>query len=154
MKKISFIVVLLLAALCLFAAPVVFANHDEGKDLPYFTRMPNYYVSDNEDRVFDEYAFSTNEGIKKVEGKKFRVTYAMNDGVVPSSQLYIVRYYGNQVKALGGTALFDSEDVDDKAGRVATFTLIKDKKELWFEVNPYNDGEGFVLTIIEKEITS
>lgn len=134
----------------LMAAPVVLANADEGKSVPYFSRIPRYYVSDNMDRDFDEFKFLTGEGAKRIEGKKFQANYYIKDDVAAASPLQIIRNYENAVLSMGGTKLYDGED-PDRVGRVATFKVVKGTKELWLDVNAYNDGNAFTVTLIEKE---
>ena len=134
-----------------FTSPIVLANPDDGASIPYFSRMPNYYVDDNMDRDFDEFHFITADGVKTVEGKKFQVIYSINDDKIAASPLQIIRNYGNQVSSMSGAKLFDGENPEGRVGRVATFTVITEDKELWLDVNAYNDGNAFTVTLIEKE---
>lgn len=142
---------LVCAMLVLLSMPVVFANEDQGKSVPYFSRMPQYYVVENKDRNFDEYKFLTNNGYTAVEGKKFYVDYYIKDNAAAASPLQIIRNYENVVAAMGGTKLFDGED-DNRVGRVATFKVVKGTKELWLDVNAYNDGNAYTVILIEKEV--
>lgn len=132
------------------AMSTVFANADEGKSVPYFSRMPKYYVTDNKDRDFDEFKFLTVGGRQAVEGKKFQADYYINDNATAASPLQIIRNYENAVTAMGGVKLFDGEE-ENRVGRVATFKVVKGTKELWLDVNAYNDGNAYTVILIEKE---
>ena len=148
MKK--FLLVLLLCAVCVLVASPVFANSDEGKSIPYFSRMPNYYVSGSMDRDFDEFKFLTGSGSVNVEGKKFQSEYYIKDEKTSASPLQIIRNYENAAVSMGGVKLFDGED-QDRVGRIATFKVMRGTKELWLDVNAYNDGNAFTVILIEKE---
>lgn len=149
MKRTLLLIVF--CALYLFALPVVSANPDDGASVPYFSRMPNYYVDDNMDRDFDEFNFITADGIQTVEGKKYQAIYSINDDKTAASALQIIRNYGNAVLSMSGTKLYDGEFPEGRVGRVATFKVTKGDKELWLDVNVYNDGNAFTVTLIEKE---
>lgn len=140
----------LFCAMLVLAMPTVFANSDEGKSVPYFSRMPKYYVTDNKDRDFDEFRFLTAGGLKAVEGKKYQADYYIRDNATAASPLQIIRNYENAVLTMGGTKLFDGED-ENRVGRVATFKVVKGTKELWLDVNAYNDGNAYTVILIEKE---
>lgn len=149
MKRTLLLIVF--CALYLVTLPVVWANPDDGASIPYFSRMPNYYVDDNMDRDFDEFHFITSDGIQTIEGKKYQVIYSINDDKTAASPLQITRNYANAVAAMSGIKLFEGENAEGRVGRVATFKVIKGDKELWLDVNAYNDGNAFTVTLIEKE---
>ena len=144
--------VIAFAILMLFQFTLVSANEDAGKDLPYFSRLPNYYVRDSYFREFDECAFITPEGKVRVEGKKYKVEYYLKDGKTPASVLQIYRNYSNAAVARGGSIVISGgADGDDGRSEITTLTVKADDKELWLDVYAWNDGEGYTITMIEKK---
>lgn len=144
--------VIAVAILMLFSFALVSANEDAGSDLPYFSRLSNYYVGDSQSREFDEYAFITPEGKVRIEGKKYKVTYYLKDGKTPAGMLQIKRNYSNAAVSRGGSVVInDGEDLDDGRSGITTLTVKNGGKELWLDVYPWNDGEGYTITMIEKE---
>ncbi len=141
------------ALLLLLPFAPVSANEDAGPDLPYFSRLPNYYVADSVQREFDEYAFLTPEGKVRIEGKKYQVEYYLKDGKTPASPLQITRNYSNAAVSRGGVVIISggSADSDDGRSGITTLTLKNGAKELWLDIWVWNDGEGYTITMIEKE---
>ena len=142
-------VLLAVLLILLFSVALVSCYEDNGKSIPYFSRMPNYFVSDNMDREFDAYSFSTAEGKVRVEGKKYEAHYLIKDEKPAASPLQIRRNYSNAVQAMGGSVLFDGEDEE---GREITTLMVKvGGKELWLEVYVWNQGDSYTVVMIEKE---
>jgi outer membrane protein OmpA-like peptidoglycan-associated protein len=137
--------VLSVLALSALGLPALAQEADaEGcKDHPLFTRMKNYYLQGCERKDFDEVEFALlDNGSKTVEGKKTKIDYAVKEGAQKASQLQIRRNYGNAVKALGGTILYDAD-------YTLTAKIVKSGREVWVLAVVYNDGDNYTLTVLE-----
>lgn len=44
--------VFIVALVVLLQAVIAFANQDNGKDAPYFSRMPNYYIAESSQQEY------------------------------------------------------------------------------------------------------
>lgn len=145
--------IIAVAILMLLPFALVSANEDAGADLPYFSRLPNYYVGDSQSREFDEYGFLTPEGKVRIEGKKYKVDYYIKDGKTPASPLQIYRNYSNAAVSRGGVVIISggSADSDDGRSDITTLMVKYGTKELWLDVYAWNDGDGYTITMIEKE---
>ncbi len=152
---------MLFAVLLVFlAVTVAAAQEDEGgqayKDTPYFSGMPNYYISDAGDKEFDEYHFYNGKNCTTVEGQKFLRVYSWKQTAKQGSDLQITRNYANAVRSMGGTVFFEGQcsgaDCAENCGyRMMTGKITKGGNEVWVEVVPYNDGGDYHMTIIVKE---
>jgi OOP family OmpA-OmpF porin len=115
------------------------------KDHPLFTRMPNFYIQDYEEKEFDSHEFINAKGEEiPVEGHKYYISYYIQEGVKAPSELQIIRNYTNAIKKIGGTVEYETK-------YDAYLKVEKSGKEIWAHVRAWNDGEGCDLTIIEKE---
>jgi outer membrane protein OmpA-like peptidoglycan-associated protein len=114
------------------------------KDHPMLSRMKNYYISECKKR-FDSHDFSLTDGTEKaVEGQTTTISYHLQEGAQQPSPLQIRRNYENAIKSLGGTILCTSDL--GFCGRI-----LKNGKEAWVDVQVYNDGNIYQLTIVEIE---
>jgi len=149
----------LVAFCCWFALSgrAVCQDDAEGtKDCPYLSRLPNFYISESNDKEFDAYTFFDGKKIVTVEGRLYQNYYQRKDGAPALSILQIRRNYGNAIKAAGGKVLFDgvaTEDFQDNrtGGAIVWGKLVKGNNEVWIEIFPYNDGDVYSLTVIEKQ---
>jgi OmpA-OmpF porin, OOP family len=96
-------------------------------DHPVFpTRMPGYSLVDCETKDFDAFNFETGKKEKtRVEGRRTKLTYRVEDRSKEPSTLAIVRNYENAIKSVQGTVLF----VD--TNRWVNGKIAKDGKEIW-----------------------
>ena len=143
MKKIAYILTSIVC-LSLLAVGVAFSQEEDAegcKDHPLISRMNNYYITSCE-KNFDAFDFTVKEGTKTLEGDKTKIAYALQEGSPMPSYLQIRRNYGNAVKNLGGTVLFDEE-------REATFKVTKGGKKIWISVAAYNSGRTYDLVVLE-----
>jgi OmpA-OmpF porin, OOP family len=143
-KNFRYIAVLALSCgLVAWAGAAAQEQDAEGcKDHPLLSRMKGFYISSCESK-FDAADFYTADGnTVTVEGQKTTIGYALNEGAPSPSYLQIRRNYGNAMKSLGGTVLFDE-------ARYASFKLVKNGKEVWVAVEGFNDGGDYTLTILE-----
>lgn len=136
--------ILLVLLFGLFPVALALANQDNGKDAPYFSRMPNSHVVENVQKEFDSHQFTTTDGEVKVQGKKTVVEYESNDEDNPPSALQIMQNYANAAVSKGGTLLF----TDDNGALTAR--MQNNGKEVWLEVLSWNSGQ-YRVTIVEKE---
>jgi OOP family OmpA-OmpF porin len=144
MKKRTMICILAASAF-LAAAGALCAQQTDAencKDHPMFTRMKNYVISACA-KNFNEHEFYLAEGqTKTVEGDMTVLEYELVEGAAQPSALQIRRNYGNAVKTLGGTVLFDQEIN-------LTAHLLKNGREIWVGAAVYNEGRNYTLTIVE-----
>lgn len=139
LRKILFVLLL-----GLFPVALSLASGDNGKDAPYFSRMPNSHVVENTQKEYDSHLFVTPEGEVSVEGKKTVVEYGPNDENNPPSAMQIIRNYANAAVSKGGTVLYTNDN------GTLTARMQSNGKEVWLEVLSWMSGE-YRVTIIEKE---
>jgi OOP family OmpA-OmpF porin len=112
------------------------------KDHPLVSRMKNFTISDCKSS-FDAGEFYVAEGeTKTVEGQKTVIEYVLKEGSPEVSYLQIRRNYGNAIKSLGGTILYDES-------RYISGKVVKNGREVWLSVEGFNDGSDYVVTIVE-----
>jgi outer membrane protein OmpA-like peptidoglycan-associated protein len=150
MKKIPrFLVISSFALAILAAANYSLAQETDAegcKDHPLFTRMKNFYIRSCE-KNFDAVEFTVADSkTETVEGDKTVIDYSLKEGIDPPSALQIIRNYGNAVKSLGGTQLYQ----DAGGTGSATFKLVKNNREIWVSITTYNSNTLIQLTILEK----
>ena len=114
------------------------------KDHPMFSRMKNFVIDECK-TAFDAQEFYTANGTKTVEGQKTEIQYSMPEGNPTPSALQVRRNYGNAIKTLGGTVLYDEER--HLTARVVT----KAGKEVWLRIEVFNEGRDYTLDVIEIE---
>ena len=143
--KIMILSVLSIAFLALAGAAFAQeADAENCKDHPMFSRMKNYIISDCK-TSFDAVEFyMPGSQTKTVEGQVTRIDYSLQEGALRPSVLQVRRNYGNAVKSLGGSVLFD-EDI------YLTAKVVKNGKEIWVKLDVYNDGRNFTLNVLEVE---
>lgn len=143
--KIMILSVLSIAFLAL--AGTAFAQEVDAencKDHPLFSRMKNFIISDCK-TSFDAVEFYMPESqTKTVEGQVTRIDYTLREDAPRPSVLQVRRNYGNAVKSLGGSVLFDE-------GIYLTAKVVKNGKEIWVKLDVFNDGRDFTLNVLEVE---
>ena len=138
------------------AAPALCQEDVEGgTDVPYFTRMPNFFIEYNDNKDFDRYTLYDGKKIVAVEGRVYQTTYRLNAEVAnPPSDLQIRRNYINALKSKGGTVLAETEVSDygdDRDGNtIVTGRFLKDGKEIWVEIYALG-GNWLRVTVVEKQ---
>jgi len=109
-----------------------------------FSRMKNFIISDCK-KSFDAVEFYLMDSqTKTVEGQVTRIDYFLREGGQMPSVLQVRRNYGNAVKALGGSVLFD-EDIN------FTGKVVKNGKEIWVKLEVFNGGRDYTLNVLEVE---
>jgi len=153
----------ILAAALLLGLPFAPAQAEDdeesgpkAKDTPYFSGMPNYKITDAQDKEFTDYRFFNGKDCTTLEGKMSHRAYTLKDGAEPASELQITRNYANAVKNMGGTVLFEGlcqgADCAENCGyRMLVGKALKGGNELWVEVVPFNGGGDYYITVVAKE---
>jgi OOP family OmpA-OmpF porin len=143
--KIVILTVLSLAFLALAGTALAQeADAENCKDHPMFSRMKNFVISDCK-KSFDAVEFYMPESqTKTVEGQVTRIDYSLREGAQMPSVLQVRRNYGNAVKSLGGTLLYDENNY-------FTGKVVKNGKEIWVKLDVYNDGRDYTLNVLEVE---
>ncbi|MBT8359010.1 MAG: OmpA family protein [Deltaproteobacteria bacterium] len=114
------------------------------RDHPLVTRIPNFYISSYKDIEFGSYDFQLKKGKKKMEGRKYEITYRQQKGATLMSNIQKVRNYTNAIKKIGGEVIVETK------GR-AVMKVIADNREVWLQVsNPFGQ-RAYALTIVEKQ---
>ncbi len=125
---------------------------DNCKDHPLFTRMQNFYIDDCEESQFDAVDFKDAKGqAVQVEGKVYKLDYAIREGVTPPSALQVIRNYENAIKKIGGSKIYQEESYE------IWLQLEQSGKTFWVHVDSWHGGgkgETYGLTIVEKESMS
>lgn len=145
-KRQGFIIGLALGLSVVGLNPAGFAlEKDAGgcKDHPLISRMNNFYISSCE-KSFNSFDFYMKEGTKTLEGERTKIQYYLQEGSPQPSFLQIRRNYGNALKNIGGTVLFDEE-------RRGTYKVVKGGKEVWIALEAFNEGRTYELVVLEME---
>ena len=143
MRRIAHIL-LSVACLSLLTVGVAFSQEKDAEgcqDHPLISRMNNYYISSCE-KNFNSFDFYVKEGTKTLEGDKTKIAYALQEGSPQPSFLQVRRNYGNAVKNIGGSVLFDED-------RRSTFKVTKGGKETWIALEVFNEGRNYELVVLE-----
>jgi OmpA-OmpF porin, OOP family len=132
------------------------AQDSEYKDTPYFSGMPNFTIYDAEDIEFDSYNFFNGKDCTRIEGKKFKRTYALKEDAQKSSVIQISRNYANALRNMGGTVVYEgapqnAECADNNGIQMIVGKVVKEGNEMWVEVASFG-GDDYHLTIVLKEL--
>lgn len=147
---------------CLIAAfNIAFAGEDIGgsKDNPYLSRMPNYQITDSEEKEFEAFQFCDGKALKTVEGRYSKVYYEINENATKASDLQISRNYANAVRNIGGAVLYEGSASEANCengnfcgiGRLVTAKIGKGSKEIWVQISTCDGGNDYTVTMIERE---
>jgi len=135
-----------LLGMFLLTANIAFAQEDVpgSKDHPLLTRMPNFCISDYEEKDFDQADFKNSKGEDiKVEGHKYHIEYDIKEEKKAPSELQILRNYENAVKKIGGSTVYEVPGE-------AWLKVERGGKITWIYVYAHCDGGCYELTIVEK----
>jgi len=125
------------------------------KEIPYFSRMPKFFIYDSVAKDFDSYQFYDGKKIVSVEGKFHHNRYRRAEEAGPVfSLLQIRRNFLNAIKSAGGTILFQGtveEFQDTRSGSEMVWgRFTKNGMEVWVEIWPYDDND-YSITLVEKQ---
>jgi outer membrane protein OmpA-like peptidoglycan-associated protein len=132
----------------LIALPAVGSAQDVdgSRDHPLFTRLPDYYIDQYQEKDFDVYdSFVASDGsYKTVEGHKYYINYYFKEGTKYQTEAFIIRNYREAFKKIGGVVVYED-------GYNLYMKLDKGGKVTWVHVSPWNGGQGIGLYIIEEQ---
>lgn len=116
------------------------------KDYYLLPRMPEYNIIEFKELEFDTQKFYHGKENSEIEGKKIVITYKYKGNKKNSpSELQIIRNYSNAIVNEGGKILI-------KRNSQAYYNFINvGKKEIWVKIDIRNNGDWYIITIIEKE---
>lgn len=134
----------MLGAFGLSLAPLL-AQDEPAKDNPAVPRFPGFAMASGQETDFDSFEFPlAGEKSRTVEGKSWQFTYALKEGARHASPLEIIRNYSNEFKARGGQLLNQ-----EPGNGGATMMMPLGAGERWLHLGINNDGEQYMLEIIE-----
>jgi OOP family OmpA-OmpF porin len=148
MRLFSYLLAALVATLGL-SAPVLAQEDAEGaKDHPLVSRYPGYRINDYDEQEFGAADFRLPDNAeKRVEGKYWQISYELKEGAKKGGPIQIGRNYINAFTAKGGAKVFEDLEV---GGGVAVASLPVKGKTIWLQVDVYNGGNNYTLTIVEE----
>ena len=125
------------------------ASAQDLKDHPRFSGMPSYHLDNVEEQEFGAGEFLLPaEQSKKVEGKYWKLDYALTEGQKKAGPLQIGRNYTSILTAKGGKKLV--EQLDAGGGSTSGTMPIGNGRTLWLQVDVANSGEMYSLLIVEE----
>lgn len=132
------------------AAPLRAQDAEGSKDHPMFSRMPGYAISDYDAQDFGSYEFwlTANADLKNVEGKYWKIEYAIREGGRKGGPLQIGRNYTDLVVRRGGKKLY--EDLSAGGGSTVATMPVGAGRTLWLSVQVNNNGEQYTLVVVEE----
>ncbi|MBN1570352.1 MAG: OmpA family protein [Acidobacteria bacterium] len=152
MKKLN-VIALAIAAAMFLMGNLTFAQEDKQgcTDPVLFSRVPDFYISNCEDKEFDVHNFVDPVTKQKVsvEGHLTRYNYNVKKEMRgKKSMLQIARNYANAINKIGGKSFIESPNGRGNTWMKAT----KDGKEIWASIEQDNwQGNTYYLFIVEKE---
>ncbi|MBU0507648.1 OmpA family protein [bacterium] len=115
---------------------------------PLFNRLPNYLITECDERDFNYYEFPvTDDSMRSVEGKYWMVDYYVKEGAKPSSPLATVRNFKAAIEKGGGKVVLIN---DTDWPRVSGY-FTKNGAETWVYVMPRDLVYGYTIYIVEQE---
>ncbi len=140
----------LFLACVFFLCASAWAQEDDPsvKDHPTIPRFPGMVIAGGTQQDFGAHEFELGgDKRKRVEGRYWRIDYAVKEGGKTPGPLEVARNYGNQFKQRGGKVLF--EQVDSGGGQ-AVMRMPSGGGELWLDLAINNGGELITFTIVAE----
>lgn len=140
----------LFLALALLACASAWAQEDDPsvKDHPAIPRFPGMVIASGARQDFGAHEFELGGGkTQRVEGRFWRIDYAVKEGAKTPGSLEVARNYGNAFKKRGGTVLL--EQVDSSGGQ-AVMRMPSGGGNLWLDIAINNAGELITFTIVAE----
>lgn len=144
MRRITLLAAFL-AVVCGGAARAEQKDVAGSKDYPLFSRWPGYYLDNYAHKKFEAYEFELKDKKETVEGEYYFIDYYRMEGAEAAASLEVIRNYENAIRKAGGTVLYT---------RGTSYTIgkiVKEGKEIWVYVHPWNDGRGIEMRIVERQ---
>jgi OmpA-OmpF porin, OOP family len=151
---IAILAAVLLAASAVAVQPL--QDQPGFQDPGLFARMPGYYLSQRssfKESQYDAYDFTVTEGNrnvqKRIEGHRLIYCYYFDPstGKPHASALQIARNYQNAALKIGGEMLCDVHG----PYTATTLRVARDGRETWAEIQSNGDGQGYYVTIVERQ---
>ena len=137
-----------LACLVVLAVPAFAQEDAEGsKDHPMVSRMPGYYISEYTEQEFSVHEFDLGNRTQRVEGHYWVIDYLKKENARTAGPLQIGRNYLNTFTQRGGMKLYENLDA---GGGTMVARMPAAGKQIWLQVDVYNSGDGYNLTIVEE----
>lgn len=137
-----------LACLVVLAVPAFAQEDAEGsKDHPMVSRMPGYYISEYTEQEFSVHEFDLGDRTQRVEGHYWVIDYLKKENARTAGPLQIGRNYLNTFTQRGGMKLYENLDA---GGGTMVARMPAAGKQIWLQVDVYNSGDGYNLTIVEE----
>ena len=140
MKKLIFPLVLILLTI-----NPGFSQDAEGcKDHPFFTRMPNFFITGCSQNFNKLEYYVSEEGVDSKEGELTVISYAFPDDIslkMPS-QLQILRNYENAIIKLGGKKIWVGD-------QYLSYSLKKNSKDYIISIAMGNGNIAHDLSVLE-----
>jgi OOP family OmpA-OmpF porin len=132
------------------AAPLHAQDPEGSKDHPMFSRMPGYAIESYDATDFGSFDFAVGkDDPQKVEGKYWRIGYAVKEGAKKAGPLQIGRNYTDLVVKRGGRKLI--EQLESGGGTTtATLPAAAGKGALFLQIEVNNNGESYALIVVEE----
>jgi OmpA-OmpF porin, OOP family len=144
MKTLRLVLLPFLLFLLAPSASAAQADIANSRDYPAFTRMPGFYISHYDDKIFDAYPFRVGNDKKSVSGRKVVVGYTLSPNQPGPSQLQIIQNFTQATKKAGGEVL--AEDAGSAYLRLTT----AQGQKIWTHMQAGSYGTNYTLTIIEE----
>lgn len=136
------------ACLVVLAVPAFAQEDAEGsKDHPMVSRMPGYYISEYTEQEFSVHEFDLGDRTQRVEGHYWVIDYLKKENARTAGPLQIGRNYLNTFTQRGGVKLYENLDA---GGGTMVARMPAAGKQIWLQVDVYNSGDGYNLTIVEE----
>ncbi len=133
---------------CVFFSAIVIASAEDEQgcsDHPLLTRVKGFSITECSNQNFgEEEMYYAEDKSRMVEGKRSVISYTLDDGATPVSEVQVRRNYSNAITRLGGN-LIQEEKFD------AYLKLEKSGNETWVRVQVFDGAAEYKLYIIEVE---
>lgn len=128
------------------AIPAIAQDAEGSKDHPMLSRMPGYVIGDYDAQDFSVFDFATDPATH-VEGRYWRIEYAVPDGGKKAGPVQIARNYTDLLLKRGGKTVVDQVGA---GGGTAVAWMPAAGKKIWVQIDISNNGEMYTLIVVEE----
>lgn len=128
------------------AIPAIAQDAEGSKDHPMLSRMPGYVIGDYDAQDFSVFDFATDPATH-VEGRYWRIEYAVPDGGKKAGPVQIARNYTDLLVKRGGKTVVDQVGA---GGGTAVAWMPAAGKKIWVQIDISNNGEMYTLIVVEE----